>query len=404
MEESRRRATTVDRSPDRIYCIYENQPLSARSTHAVPRLLAQLIESLASAKVASEFVTISPGGGDVKGARNIAADLSLPAKVWARIRCSHWLSTIFGREDPESTVSYHRAHSALQPLRAEATERTMVICATMSAAMLARRELPTSRVVYWVQGMPRLGQEAMASRAVAVVDAIVAPSKAIYNDLFQLICRDRFAPPVWVIPNAIDTEQFLGVASERRSEVRAKLNIDPQATAIMHIGRAPEKGLQVVKAALAVAGIQQPVVLISAGGQEKSRTQISDQVEIIEIGRVSPEELNEVYQICDVGVVPSVWWENCPLALIEMMSLGLCVIGSRVGGIPEMIDHGENGLLVDAPNDVNAWAAAINAVLTDSDLRQRFATAARQAAAHKFNQREIHLQWERFVGTVASLA
>jgi glycosyltransferase involved in cell wall biosynthesis len=87
----------------------------------------------------------------------------------------------------------------------------------------------------------------------------------------------------------------------------------------------------------------------------------------------------------DIFVLAS-FREGLPIALVEAMALGLPCIASRVGAIPEAIDHDASGLLVD-PNDPDALADAIRALINDEDSRRMFGTAARAIAFEKFNQR-----------------
>jgi glycogen(starch) synthase len=72
-------------------------------------------------------------------------------------------------------------------------------------------------------------------------------------------------------------------------------------------------------------------------------------------------------------------YEELPSVLIEAMAAGLPVIPSRVGGIPALVDHDVNGLLV-PPGDPAALAAAISRVLTEPGTAARLAAAARQTA------------------------
>ena len=72
-------------------------------------------------------------------------------------------------------------------------------------------------------------------------------------------------------------------------------------------------------------------------------------------------------------------YEELPSVLIEGMAAGLPVIASRVGGIPALVDHDVNGLLV-PPGDAGALAAAISRVLTEPGTAARLAAAARQTA------------------------
>jgi glycosyltransferase involved in cell wall biosynthesis len=60
-------------------------------------------------------------------------------------------------------------------------------------------------------------------------------------------------------------------------------------------------------------------------------------------------------------VVPSEWYENAPLSVLEAMAYGKPVIGARIGGIPEMIDDGENGFLFQSGN-TQALAQSMSAM------------------------------------------
>jgi glycosyltransferase involved in cell wall biosynthesis len=69
----------------------------------------------------------------------------------------------------------------------------------------------------------------------------------------------------------------------------------------------------------------------------------------------------------DALVVPSVWWENSPLILLEALAAGVPVVASRIGGVPELIEDGRSGRLVPPADDV-ALAAALGEVVTGRDL------------------------------------
>jgi glycosyltransferase involved in cell wall biosynthesis len=52
----------------------------------------------------------------------------------------------------------------------------------------------------------------------------------------------------------------------------------------------------------------------------------------------------------DLGVVPSVWWDNAPQTVFEFLSCGVPVLGAAVGGIPDFVRDGENGVLFQGNN------------------------------------------------------
>jgi glycosyltransferase involved in cell wall biosynthesis len=72
------------------------------------------------------------------------------------------------------------------------------------------------------------------------------------------------------------------------------------------------------------------------------------------------------------------------MALLEAMSWGMPVIATPVGGIPQILTHEANGLLV-APGDIAALAAAIKRLLQDRALRERLGSAARSTIERRFS-------------------
>jgi glycosyltransferase involved in cell wall biosynthesis len=80
----------------------------------------------------------------------------------------------------------------------------------------------------------------------------------------------------------------------------------------------------------------------------------------------------------DVYVLPSLN-EGLPMGMLEAMSWGLAVVTTPVGGIPEVVIDGLNGLLV-PPKDEDALTAAMTRLIEDASLRERLALAARSTA------------------------
>jgi glycosyltransferase involved in cell wall biosynthesis len=89
----------------------------------------------------------------------------------------------------------------------------------------------------------------------------------------------------------------------------------------------------------------------------------------------------------DVFVLPS-YFEALPVALLEAMARGVPVIATRVGGIPDVIEDGVNGLLVD-PGQPEALARAIIAMLTDDALRTRLREAARTHVRKRYSTEAV---------------
>lgn len=89
----------------------------------------------------------------------------------------------------------------------------------------------------------------------------------------------------------------------------------------------------------------------------------------------------------DLAVYPSLFAEGCPSAVLEAMGRALPVVASSVGGIPDLIQHGETGLLV-PPGDTAALAEAMERLLADPEAAWQMGRRARQAVLDRGEERE----------------
>jgi glycosyltransferase involved in cell wall biosynthesis len=97
------------------------------------------------------------------------------------------------------------------------------------------------------------------------------------------------------------------------------------------------------------------------------------------VGLLSRDEMLEFYSRARFVVVPSRWYEMCPLVILEAMSLGLPVVASDIGGLPELVEHDETGLLF-REGDADDLAKQMQRLWSDSALRSRLGAAARRKA------------------------
>jgi glycosyltransferase involved in cell wall biosynthesis len=97
------------------------------------------------------------------------------------------------------------------------------------------------------------------------------------------------------------------------------------------------------------------------------------------VGEVAPERMPELYAAADIYVWPSVR-EAYGMALLEAQASGLPAVAGAVGGVGDIVRHGETGLLV-REGDVEAFASNVRALLTDPARRERMGARAREVVA-----------------------
>lgn len=101
-------------------------------------------------------------------------------------------------------------------------------------------------------------------------------------------------------------------------------------------------------------------------------------------GFVTQQDISNHIVNSDVLCIPSIWAENSPGVVIHALGLGLPVIGSDKAGIPELVEHRKNGLLV-PPGDTAAWQNALAEILENPSVLEPWRTHALENA-YKFDQ------------------
>ena len=95
-----------------------------------------------------------------------------------------------------------------------------------------------------------------------------------------------------------------------------------------------------------------PVHIVGAGPEERALRKLAGELggEVAFLGYRTGAELDEAIRAARAVVLPSEWYENAPMSIMEAYALGRPVIGARIGGIPELIRHGETGAVFESGN------------------------------------------------------
>ena len=154
----------------------------------------------------------------------------------------------------------------------------------------------------------------------------------------------------------------------------------------LYLGRLSfEKGAATLIKAAVDAGV--PLKIAGTGPEEMSLRKLSAASggKVDFLGYLSGESLRDVVRSSKAVVLPSEWYENAPLSLLEAYALGKPVIGAGIGGIPELISEGETGFAFN-PGSVEELSGRLSyvAVLSGSKLAD-MGRAARKRAEEEYD-------------------
>jgi glycosyltransferase involved in cell wall biosynthesis len=140
-----------------------------------------------------------------------------------------------------------------------------------------------------------------------------------------------------------------------------------------------EKGVSTLLWAARKAGVR---VVVAGDGPEGEALR-AEFPEFTFLGHVSSDRIAELLLDARAAVVPSIGMENSPIAVLEPLAAGVPVIGSRVGGLPELVRDGIDGLLV-PPGDIGALAEALTTLANDPEAAARMGAAGRIRVSTEF--------------------
>ena len=182
---------------------------------------------------------------------------------------------------------------------------------------------------------------------------------------------------------------------------REQLGIDKQDRVIIIVASlTPNKGHSVLLDAFAQVVKKYPhmkLLIVGDGPLMEELLAVTAHLDlsskVIFTGR--RRDVASLLQLADIFVLSSITREGLGIALIEAMAMGLPVIGTKVGGIPEVIEHNVNGLLV-SPGNPGELAAALEALEQDGNMRERMGKRGKEIYVKKFTM-------TRMIGLIENL-
>ncbi len=231
---------------------------------------------------------------------------------------------------------------------------------------------------------------ASAAAVVAVSDGMRADIMAAYPEIP--------AERIRVIRNGIDTTEY---HPDPNTDVLERYGIDLARPYVIFVGRITrQKGVPVLLRA--ASGLIPEAQLVLLAGAADTQEQLAEVTELVDGLRATrsgvfwiPEMLpkHDVIQLlthATVFAIPSIY-EPLGIVNLEAMACGTAVVGSRTGGIPEVVADGETGLLVPA-GEPEPLAAALNTLLSDPDRAAAMGQAGRKRAVAEFGWAAIAAQ------------
>ncbi|RYE86958.1 MAG: glycosyltransferase family 1 protein [Hyphomicrobiales bacterium] len=316
------------------------------------------------------------------------------AKVIYSLEARRKVRALIGRAQPTiahaHNVYHHISPSIFGALKAQGVPLVMT-AHDLKVACPAYKMLSQGRVCERCHGgrihnvlLHRCVKESAVVSGLVFLETLVHRSLGLYRDTVdRLIAPSRFyrdklvewgwdAGRIAHIPNCIDTGRY----SPARTE----------GDYFVYAGRlAPEKGLTTLVRAAALS--RQRLVLAGSGPEEPALRRLGQELgaEVVFTGHLEKPALQRLIGEARALVLPSEWYENAPISVLEADALGRPVIGTRIGGIPELVADGETGALVEPGNAAMLAEALATLASLSPGARAGLGATARAWVAWEFS-------------------
>ena len=242
-------------------------------------------------------------------------------------------------------------------------------------AVVAKKFLKIPYVV-WGQGsdiyLPGRFTRMTSKSILQNADAVLALTEDMKQKMREICDRD-----ISVVPNGIDLKRF-EISSGEKKEGSAKT--------IIFVGRLhPVKGVQYLIEAMAIVHQQMPDVKLVIVGDGVERARLEELAEKLNLngciqfaGQVPQESIPRLMHQADVFALSSLS-EGLPVVILEAMAAGLPIVATKVGGIPDIVEEGVNGYLVNAKSSEEI-ADRLLILLQNDEMREEIAAKNREKA------------------------
>ncbi|MEE8574292.1 MAG: glycosyltransferase [Thermodesulfobacteriota bacterium] len=235
-------------------------------------------------------------------------------------------------------------------------------------------------------------------------DRVIAVSKPVSDYIIE---RDGLDPSlVEVIYNGIDVERFTESGDSERAEVRKELGLAADTPVVGMIARlSKQKGHTYMLKALKEVKKTVPALKAIVAGDGPLKDEITTEANSLGLARDviflgARRDVPRLLKAMDIYLMPSLW-EGHPIALLEAMASGLPVVAARVGGVPNVITDGVDGILID-PEDTAALISSMTELLIDSERAASIGAEAAKCIAAKFSAGAMVSKMERLYTEVTA--
>jgi spore coat protein SA len=252
-----------------------------------------------------------------------------------------------------------------------------------------KKAMPRIPISLFLHSLTFVPQTKGIAACLEKANVIVANSSSLKDNLIRMFPKQK--EKIRIVYLGVDGTRFKPATISEKNRMKNKYKLQDAFT-ILFSGRIiPRKGVsELIKATHLVRSYLPQTKLVIAGSGKpaylkKLRSQANKwSVPVIFTGRIAHNEIHKIYWLADCFVCPSQRHEAFGLVNVEAMATGIPVVASDIGGIKEIINHGENGYLIKKYKDPLEFAQCIIKIGQNNKLAESLAEQGRLTAVNQF--------------------
>lgn len=228
-----------------------------------------------------------------------------------------------------------------------------------------------------------------AFRSTFIVN-LVKTSKGHLSKIDKFIAVSNFVKNVHVTYLGLPNSKIFVIPNFYEPENEQESNYENlPSDFILYVGQlSPHKGVDLLLAAYKSSGTNLPLVMLGSKHYAHDYTRFHDGNRIIVKENASRSLVLNALKTCRFVVAPSIWPEPCPSTIFEAMSFGKAVIAGVSGGIPEIVNHGKTGYLLD-PRNIHKFSEYIKLLVNNPRLSEEMGKKGEMRFLKHFNAEKV---------------
>ena len=354
-----------------ILVYFYDVEIQTNSTNSVGRLVADVVGQLEKTHQVAFFSMNKSYSDEHITTKPIPAEINFFQKLRQKLINAFYTT--------KKIKAYHLKKEAFRKaLLANHEKYDYILVPALDEVEFLREKFPDACIIYWIHNISAICKKEYLN-FVNKADIFLSPSRTSYHLLVEKLQPRPLSAEFIFMPNWI-ADVFLKKDSTALNNLRAKYHITNDEIVFIFSGSdLVLKGKFILEKAIERLGkfSDKKLVFFFAGSQSNVKLNTTS-IRVISLGIIPPKELAAYYHISHFGCIPSLAYDHCPLALLEMIHCNVLPIASDIGGIKEITGAGYPYLITE-PHEVNKWVDAIQNVIL-------FPITERNAFMEKLNE------------------